>query len=46
MQKDNAYQYRKWVPRIPCWIIKRLGILRVLLMFLSFEIYLGNGKFH
>ena len=33
---------KELVPRIPCWIIKRLIILRVLLMFLSFENYLGN----
>ena len=31
---------KELVPRIPCWIIKRLIILRVLQK--SFENYLGN----
>ena len=33
---------KELVPRIPCWIIKRLIILRVS----NFENYLENGKVH
>ena len=45
MQKDNACHYKKRVSRIPCWSFKRLSILRVLLVFLSFENYLEMENF-